>query len=142
MGIYLYDCAAVSCKLWGSDVFTRTLEKTLVVPNPRAGLWKAVIDAGTAGTAFKYTEIMTNGRFGAATVAGVDAARRVGARWHQQVSYRIDASPPFGYELVGLMDVTDPGSEAEERAASHGDWGRLRPVRLATEVMQLVDAAP
>lgn len=145
MGIYLYDCAAASCRLWGSDVFTKTAEKSLVVPNPRAGLWKAVIDAGGADTAFKYTEIMTHPRFGNGTVGGDNVSRRIGARWNQKVSYQVNAPAPFGYELVGVMDVIDSGSEADERAAPYSDWEAsgdvrnqpLRPVRLTTQVVPL-----
>jgi hypothetical protein len=135
MSIHLYDCTDDSCELWGADAFSKMLEKTLFVRNPRVGSWKVVVDAGAAGVAFNYSEIMTNPRHGASTVAGEDAPRRVGARWHQEISYRIDAAPPFGYEMVGVMDVTDPGSEAQQRAAPYGP---LRPVRLATQVMPLL----
>ncbi|MBM0107905.1 hypothetical protein JM946_24490 [Steroidobacter sp. S1-65] len=150
MGLYLYDCATGSCKLWGSDVFTRPAAKALVVPNPRAGLWRVVVDATAPGTAFEYTQIVSHPRFGRGSVAGESVERRTGARWNQQVSYQVSAAPPFGYDLVGLMDVVDPGSEAEERAAPFSDWqagedGRdlpLRPLRLSTQVMRLeVEAA-
>jgi len=131
--------------LWGSDVFTRTVDKAVVVPNPRAGLWKVVVDAGAAGAAFRYTEIITNPRYGAGTVDGAPEARRIGARWNQKVSYRIAAAAPFGYEWVGVMDLLDLGSEADERAAPHGDWQTsgnardrpLRPLRLTTQVIRL-----
>ena len=46
---------------------TKTLEKILIVPTPRAGLWRVVIDAGAPGTAFDYTEIITNDAFGSGT---------------------------------------------------------------------------
>lgn len=148
MGIYLYDCAVDSCRLWGSDVFTRTSEKSLVVPSPRAGLWKVVIDAGAADAAFTYTEIVTNPRFGSGAVAGDNVSRRIGARWNQKVSYQVTGAAPFGYQLVGVMDVIDSDSEADERAAPYSDWEAsgdsrnqpLRPLRLATQVVPL--AAP
>lgn len=117
MGIYLYDCAADSCRLWGSDVFTKTSEKNLVVPSPRAGLWKVVIDAGAADAAFNYAEIVTNPRFGSGAVAGENVSRRIGARWNQQVSYQVTGAAPFGYHLVGVMDVIDSDREAGERVA-------------------------
>src|SRR5687768_3207695 len=72
LGLYLYECADGTCKLWGSDVFTRTTEKFLIVPGARAGLWRVVIDASAPGTAFKYTEIITNGYFGSGTADGPD----------------------------------------------------------------------
>lgn len=145
MGLYLYDCVTGSCKLWGSDVFTRPTEKSLVVPNPRAGLWRVVVDASAAGTAFKYTEIVAHPRFGSGTVAGENVARRTGARWNQKVRYEVKAPAPFGYDLVGLMDVIDPDSEADERAAPYSDWQvsgdarnqPLRPLRLTTQVVRL-----
>jgi hypothetical protein len=146
MGVYLYDCAAAGCKLWDSNVFTKSSQKSLVVSLPHAGLWKAVVDTGVAGAAFKYTEIMTHQQFGAAKIAGEDQARRTGLRWNQRVSYEIDAPAPFGYALVGVMDVIDPGMAADERAAPYGESetsgdARNRPVRLATQVIALVNQA-
>ncbi len=150
-GIYLYDCTTATCQLWGRDVFSKSSQKSLVVPTPRAGLWKAVVDIGAAGAAFKYAEIMTNPGFGIAKAGGEDAARRTAARWNQQVSYQLSAPVPFGYDPVGVMDVIDPIMAADERDAPYGAWEngnedasgdrsdrRLRPVRLATQVIPLV----
>lgn len=145
VGIYLYDCASGTCKLWGSDAFARPVSKALVVPRPRAGLWRVVIDATAPGTAFDYTEIVTHPRFGSGRVEGGTEERRSGARWNQNVSYQIAAAAPFGRELVGVMDVVDLGSEADERAALFIDWQAtgdrrnepLRPLRLTTQVMRL-----
>jgi hypothetical protein len=145
VGLYLYDCATGSCKLWDSDVFTRPVSKALVVPNPRAGLWRVVVDATAPGTAFEYTQIVSHPRFGKGTVAGESVERRTGARWNQPVSYQVSEAPPFGYDLVGLMDVVDPGTEADERGAPFSDWQAsgnardlpLRPLRLSTQVIRL-----
>lgn len=145
MGVYLYDCVSGTCKLWGSEVFTRPVSKALVVPTPRAGLWRVVVDATAPGTAFDYTEIVTHPRFGSGRVEGENVERRTGARWNQKVSYQIAAAAPFGHDLVGLMDVLDPVSEADERAAPFSDWRAtgdarnepLRPLRLTTQVMRL-----
>jgi hypothetical protein len=145
VGIYLYDCVSGACKLWDSDVFSRPVSKALVVPNPRAGLWRVVVDATAPGTAFEYTEILAHPRFGTGTVAGESIERRTGARWNQKVSYQIAAAAPFGRDLVGLMDVVDLNSEADERAAPFADWRAtgdarnqpLRPLRLTTQVIRL-----
>lgn len=145
IGLYLYDCATGSCKLWGSEVFTRPVTKNLVVPNPRAGVWRVVVDATAPGAAFEYTQIVTHPRFGTGAVEGENTERKTGARWHQKVSFQVGAAPPFGQDLVGLMDVIDVDSEADERAAPFSDWQAtgdarnqpLRPVRLTTQVMQL-----
>ena len=145
VGVYLYDCAAESCRLWGSDAFTKTTAKSLVVPNPRAGLWKVVVDAGEAGTAFKYTEIATHARFGRGNTTDDVESRRIGARWHQKVGFQIAAPAPFGYHLMGVMDLIDLDSAAAERAAPYSDWQQsgdarnqpLRPLRLTTQVMPL-----
>lgn len=145
VGIYLYDCVSGTCKLWGSEVFTRPVSKALVVPNPRAGLWRVVVDATAPGTAFDYTEILAHPRFGSGRAEGEKAERRTGARWNQKVSYQVTGAAPFGRDLVGLMDVVDPDSEADERAAPFSDWratgdGRnqpLRPLRLTTQVIRL-----
>jgi hypothetical protein len=151
IGLYLYDCATGACKLWGSEVFTRPVTKTLVVPNPRAGVWRVVVDATAPGAAFEYTQIVTHPRFGSGTVDGENTERRTGARWHQKVSFQVTAAAPFGHDLVGLMDVIDADSEAEERAAPFSDWQAtgdarnrpLRPLRLSTQVMRLdVRATP
>jgi hypothetical protein len=116
LGLYLYDCVDGSCKLWGSDAFTKTTEKILIVPKPRAGLWRVVVDASASGTAFKYAEIITNPRFGSGTAEGqVDEPRRTGARWNQTVSFQVKEPVPFGYDAVAVMDVTDPKAEAAER---------------------------
>jgi hypothetical protein len=127
LGLYLYDCADGTCKLWGSDAFTKTLEKILIAPNPRAGLWRVVIDASAAGTAFKYSEVITNPRFGSGTASGQDEPRRIGARWNQSVSFQSKQPVPFGYEAVAVMDVIDPESEAESS----------RPLPLTTQVFKL-----
>ena len=145
MGLYLYDCVSGACKLWGSEVFTRPVTKTLVVPTPRAGLWRVVVDATAPGTAFEYTQIVTHPRFGSGTVAGENTARKTGARWNQKVSFQVSAAAPFGHDLVGLMDIIDPDSEADERAAPFSDWQAtgdarhrpLRPLRLTTQVLRL-----
>lgn len=145
LGIYLYDCVGGTCKLWGSEAFTRPVSKALVVPNPRAGLWRVVVDATAPGTAFDYTEIVTHPRFGSGRAEGDGLERRTGARWNQKVSYQVAGTAPFGRDLVGLMDVVDLASEADERAAPFSDWratgdGRnepLRPLRLTTQVIQL-----
>lgn len=145
IGLYLYDCVTGACRLWGSEVFTRPVTKTLVVPTPRAGLWRVVVDATAPGTAFEYTQIVTHPRFGSGTVAGENTARRTGARWNQKVSFQVAAAAPLGYDLVGLMDIIDPDSEAEERAAPFSDWQAtgdarnqpLRPLRLTTQVLRL-----
>ncbi len=145
IGLYLYDCASGACKLWGSEVFTRPVTKTLVVPTPRAGLWRVVVDATAPGAAFEYTQIVTHPRYGSGTVAGENTERRTGARWNQKVSFQVSAAAPFGYDLVGVMDIIDPLSEADERAAPFSDWRAtgdarnqpLRPLRLTTQVMRL-----
>jgi hypothetical protein len=145
VGIYLYDCVSGTCKLWGSDAFAKPVGKALVVPRPRAGLWRVVVDATAPGTAFEYTEIVTHPRFGTGRVEGESEERRTGARWNQNVSYQVAAPAPFGRELVGVMDVLDLGSETDERAAPFIDWQStgdrrnepLRPLRLSTHVISL-----
>lgn len=145
LGVYLYDCVIGTCKLWGSNVFTKTTEKVVIVPKPRAGLWRVVIDASAPGTAFKYTEIITNPRFGSGSAAGEDGPRRIGARWNQKLSFQAHEPVPFGYEAVAIMDVIDPESEAQERAAPYNNWQAsgdarnqpLRPLRLTTQVFEL-----
>ncbi|HEY0940504.1 MAG TPA: hypothetical protein VGE08_10445 [Steroidobacter sp.] len=142
MGLYLYDCASGFCELWRSEVFTRPVSKALVVPNPRAGLWRAVVDATAPGTAFDYTEIVAHPRFGSSRVEGESVQRRTGARWHQKVAFQVGDAAPFGRDLVGLMDVVDSQTEADERAAPFSDEqtsgaGRDRPLRLSTQVVRL-----
>lgn len=145
IGLYLYDCVTGACKLWGSEVFTRPAAKSLVVPTPRAGLWRVVIDATAPGTAFEYTQIVTHSRYGSGTVAGENTTRKTGARWNQKVSFQVGAAAPLGYDLVGVMDLIDPVSEADERAAPFSDWQAtgdarnrpLRPLRLTTQVLRL-----
>lgn len=139
MGIYLYDCANGSCELWGSEVFSRPVSKTLVVSNPRAGLWRAVVDATAPGTAFDYTEIVAHPRFGRGRVEGESMERRTGARWNQNVAFQVGDAAPFGRQPVGLMDVVDPETEADERAAPFSDeqTSRNRPLRLSTQVIRL-----
>lgn len=140
MGIYLYDCASGSCELWGSDVFSRAASKRLVVPDPRAGLWRVVVDATAPGTAFDYTEIVTHPRFGKGRVEGESVSRRTGARWNQNVAYELGDAAPFGRQWVGLMDIVDPDAEADERAAPFSDQQaslRARPLRLSTQVIEL-----
>lgn len=145
MGLYLYDCSVGTCKLWGSDAFTKTTEKILIVPLPAPGPWRVVVDASAAGTAFTYAEIITNARFGTGSVAGEDEPRRTGARWNQQVSFQAHGRVPFGYDAVAVMDVIDAGGEAEEERAPYGDWQAtgdarnepLRPLRLTTQVFKL-----
>lgn len=148
LGLYLYDCASGSCRLWDSDALTKTVEKFLIVPEPRAGLWRVVIDAGAAGTAFDYAEIITHPRFGSGTAAGEDEPRRTGARWNQKVSFQMREPVPFGYDAVAVMDVIDPGSEVQERAAPYSqepDSGDARnrprrPLRMTTQVFKLSEA--
>jgi hypothetical protein len=145
LGLYVYDCVTGTCKLWGSEVFTRPVTKTVVVPTPRPGMWRVVVDATAPGTAFEYIQIVTHPRFGTGTVAGENTERRTGARWNQKVSFQVSAAPPFGHDLVGVMDVIDPNSEADERAAPFSDWRAsgdarnrpLRPLRLSTQMMRL-----
>ncbi|MDY6944176.1 MAG: hypothetical protein SXG53_00535 [Pseudomonadota bacterium] len=145
LGIYLYDCVSGTCKLWGSEVFTRPVGKALVVPEPRPGLWRVVVDAGAPGTAFEYTEIVAHPSLGSGRVDGESVERRTGARWNQKVSYEVNGAAPFARDLVGLMDVVDLASEADEQAAPFADWRAtgdrrnepLRPLRLTTQVIQL-----
>jgi hypothetical protein len=145
LGLYLYDCTEGTCNLWGSDVFTKTTEKFLIVPAAHAGLWRVVIDAVAPGTAFDYTEIITNDLYGSGTAEGPDEPRRIGARWNQKISFKTREPVPFGYEPVGVMDVIDAESEAQERAAPYSDWQAsgdarnepLRPLRLTTQVIRL-----
>jgi hypothetical protein len=124
--LYLYDCADGACKLVGSDAFTKTTEKLLIVSNPRAGLWRVVVDATGAGTAFKYSELITNPRFGSGTAEGANEPRRIGARWSQKVSFKANAPVPFGYDAVAVMDVIDPESDRS-----------TPPLRLTTQVFKL-----
>jgi len=126
LGLYLYDCSDGTCRLWGSDTFTKTTEKLLIVPQPRGGLWRVVVDASATGTSFKYAEIITNPRFGSGTADGQDELRRIGARWNQSVSFKIDEPVPFGYEAVAVMDVID----REGDPLPH-------PLRLTTQVFEL-----
>src|SRR5690606_3557375 len=112
------------------------------VPNPRAGLWRAVVDATAPGTAFDYTEIVAHPRFGSGKVEGERVERRTGARWNQNVAFQVGDAAPFGRQLVGLMDVVDPDAEADERAAPFSDEQTSghepnRPLRLSTQVINL-----
>jgi len=127
LGLYLYDCVTGSCILWGSDVFTKTTEKILIAPNPRAGLWRVVVDAGLVGTPFKYSELITNPSFGSGQADGQNESRKTGARWNQSVSFEAQAAVPFGYDAVAVMDVID----------AHSDAQPLRPLPLTTQVFKL-----
>jgi hypothetical protein len=128
LGVYLYDCSTGTCEFWGSDALTKATEKLLIVPQPRAGLWRVVIDATASGTAFNYAEIITNPLFGSGGAEGVDEPRRIGARWDQKVRFKpnVNAPAPFGYEAVAVMDVIDAGSNSSPR-----------PLRLTTQVFKL-----
>lgn len=126
LGLYLYDCADGTCQLWDSDAFTKTTEKVLIVPKPRAGLWRVVVDASAMGTAFTYSEIITNPRFGSGTADGQDEPRRIGARWNQTVSFQIGEPVPFGYDAVAVMDVIDREGDQPPH-----------PLRLTTQVFKL-----
>jgi hypothetical protein len=126
LGLYLYDCVDGTCKLWGSDAITKTMEKLLIVPQPRAGLWRVVVDATASGTAFKYSEIITNPRFGSGTADGPNEPRRIGARWNQTVSFQANEPVPFGYEAVAVMDVIDREGDQPPH-----------PLRLTTQVFRL-----
>jgi len=138
MGVYLYDCSWGICTLWGSDAFTRTTTKLLIVPKPSPGEWRVVVDATAAGTAFTYSEIISNPRFGSGTAEGEDAPRRIGARWNQKVSFEVHEPVPFGYEAVAVMDVIDPDARAEERALfGEVRYQPLRPLPLTTQVFKL-----
>jgi hypothetical protein len=142
MGIYLYDCTRGSCELWGSEAFSRPVNKTLVVSDPRAGLWRAVVDATAPGAAFEYTEIVAHPHFGSGKVEGEEVERRTGARWNQKVAFEVGDTAPFGRRWVGLLDVVDLQAEADERAAAFSeqaasDAGRHRPLRLSTQVVPL-----
>lgn len=126
LGLYLYECLTGQCVLRDSDALTRTLDKILIVPEPSPGLWRVVVDASAPGTAFKYSEVVTNPRFGSGKAGGTDEPRRIGARWNQSVSFRIQQPVAFGYEAVAVMDLID----------REGDVGP-RPVRLTTQVFKL-----
>jgi hypothetical protein len=126
LGLYLYDCATGTCQLWGSDALTKTVEKFLIVPKPRVGLWRVVIDATASGTAYNYTELITNPRFGAGAAEGPDEPRKIGARWNQKVSFKVQAAMPFGYEAVAVMDVIDAQSDPGPN-----------PLRMTTQVFAL-----
>jgi hypothetical protein len=125
-GLYLYDCSTGACVLWGSDALTKTTEKILIVPAPHAGVWRVVVDASASGTAFKYSELITNPRFGSGTAGGTDEPRPIGARWNQVVNFRAQQPVPFGYEAVAVMDVIDRESDPAQQ-----------PLRLTTQVFKL-----
>jgi hypothetical protein len=147
LSLYLYDCGGEKCALWDA-LFTASTRKSLTVVQPRAGLWKVLVvptRTARAPAAFTYTEVVTHPKYGTAdsTVAG---ARAVGATWSERGVYRALATPPPGYELVGVTDVVDEAMERSERERPLVKFQEhltpYRPARLATVVVPLRPAVP
>jgi hypothetical protein len=143
LALYLYDCAGTRCALW-EDSFVGASRRSVVVVNPRGGLWKVIVDpagAAPAGSAFTYSEIVTHPRYGSAEPPAASAARPTGARWEESVGYRATSAPPPGFRLVGVTDLVDEAMERSERERPlvkfEDHLTPYRPTRLATAVVPL-----
>jgi subtilisin family serine protease len=136
--LYLFDCTAGDCFLWDA-VIGAEAPAALLVRAPRIGSWKVVIDpVGAArGTAYRYTEILTNPAYGAAQVLTAPALRSTGAAWTDSVSVSPSGAIPKGRELVSVADLVDHALEAEEQARPLAVFAGVpyRPVVIATVVV-------
>src|ERR1043166_4339062 len=142
--LYLYDCADKRCAIWDAGIRPER-RNALLVANPRPGPWKVLVDVPKRGRApFTYTEVMTHPKYGNASSQSEVSARGIAAAWKAPVVFRAGETPPLGYELVGVADVTDPAMEEREVSTPLGSvkpWiPSYRPVRLGSAIVKLEGA--
>jgi hypothetical protein len=140
--LYLYDCADKACALWDSNLRNEQ-SKSLVVMKPRAGTWKVVIDAPrtSTGVAFKLTDVMTHPKYGSASSTSSAANRASGSSWTHGMTFTLGATPPIGYDAVGVTDVVDDAVERAEQEKPIAKYkphiSPYRPARVGTAVIPL-----
>lgn len=111
--LYLFDCSGKECVASRADGDTRG-EETIVIRNPAAGKWKAVVDHSglpSAPVAFAYQDIVFNPAFGYVAVTDQPAERAKEARWSAK-AHAWQAAIPAGrsaFAGVGVQVQTKGG---------------------------------
>lgn len=138
LDLYLFDCSGKECVASRADGDTQG-EETIVIRNPAAGKWKAVVDHSglpSSSVAFDYQDVVFNPAFGYVAVTDQPAERKGGARWSAKAN-AWQASIPSGrsaFTGVGvqvqpkggephLLRVVEVGG-ASERATEGGSRER------------------
>lgn len=88
LDLYLFDCTGKECVASRADGDTQG-EETLVIRNPAAGKWKAVVDhSGPASTpvSLDYEDVVFNPAYGYVGVTDQPAERGMGARWNARAN--------------------------------------------------------
>lgn len=97
LDLYLFDCSGKECVASRADGDTQG-EESILIRNPAAGKWKAVVDHSglpSAPVAFDYQDVVFNPAFGYVAVTDQPAERKGGARWSAK-AHAWQASLPAG----------------------------------------------
>lgn len=114
LDLYLFDCSGKECVAARADGDTQG-EETIVIRNPAAGKWKAVVDHSglpSAPVAFDYQDIVFNPAFGYVAVTDQPAERAKGARWTARANAWQAMSPAGRSAFAGVgVQVQPKGGE-------------------------------
>ncbi|MEO7514148.1 MAG: S8 family serine peptidase [Gemmatimonadaceae bacterium] len=135
LDLYLFNCTEKECVAARADGDTQG-EETIVIHNPAAGKWKAVLDHSglpSASVAFDYQDVVFNPAFGYVAVTDQPTERKQGATWSTLLNTWQATLPAGRNAFVGVGVLVQPkGGEphllrvvevggASERATEGGE---------------------
>ena len=145
--LHLFDCTQGSCRRRES-VVTPGSEKELVVLNPKAGEWRAVVDAlslPAGSVSVEYGDAVVHPRFGELRVTDEAALHANGASWTAAVRAATAEPVPENHSAAAIVDVVEEGSQTPVGPfwGQPGEDVHLGPIVLKTFWLPIVasDAA-
>ncbi|HEY0182446.1 MAG TPA: S8 family serine peptidase, partial [Rhodopila sp.] len=107
--VNLYQCESGKCTRHG-DVDVNGRHKRIVVDNPKAGTWKAVVTHYSVEPGkIELRETQAHPKYGVLTSADAPRKREVGAEWRAPVNLWRRGAVPGGYVPAMLLDVQAEG---------------------------------
>jgi len=116
LDLYLFDCSGKECVAARTDG-DAVGDEVVIVRNPAAGKWKAVVDhsgSPAGAVTFEYEDVIFNPSFGYVAVTDLPGERAAGATWSARANAWLAGTPPLGrapYPAVALQAQpkgTDP----------------------------------
>ncbi len=107
--VNLYRCESDKCTRHG-DADVNGRHKRIVVDNPKAGTWKAVVTHySTKPGKIELRETQAHAKYGVLTSADAPRKRDVGTEWRVPVNIWNRSAVPDGYTPTLLLDVQAEG---------------------------------
>jgi hypothetical protein len=110
--LYVFDCTGARCMASATDGNT-TPNETVRIANPKAGIWKIVVDAArlqNGSISFDYIDLVLNPRFGTLSSTDFPSQRTSGATWDVKANVWRADDVGSGRRTFAVVGISHPNA--------------------------------